>query len=193
MKALLFKLSKRIYQTRIPLSVTLIGVSNIHVGNNCWIDPLCYLKSEGPDGVLRIGNNVAVKRYSHISAKGSKVEIKDFSYVGYNNWIGGQGNITIGRNFMSGMNVVIISSNHDYYNINVPYHMGDEIKGDILIGANVWIGANSVVLPGTSIGDGAVIGAGSIVTQDIPQYVLVTGNPAMVIKQIHRKSGESAT
>lgn len=173
--------------TRISVSVTLIGIPRILIGNYCRIDPYCYLKSEKPNGKLIIGNHVVISRFSHISAKGSKVEIKEFSYVGYNNWIGGRGNITIGQNFISGMNLVIISSNHDYYNITVPYYMGEEIEKDILIGGNVWIGANSVVLPGVSIGDGTVVGAGSIVTKDVPPNVIVAGNPAKVLEQIDQK------
>ncbi|MBA7653678.1 2,3,4,5-tetrahydropyridine-2,6-dicarboxylate N-acetyltransferase [subsurface metagenome] len=184
---LLYKLKKLTNHTKISISATLIGVSNIYIGSNCRIGPYCYLKSEDLDGELHIGNDVVINRYSHISAKGSRVEIKNFSYVGYNNWIGGRGNITIGQNFISGMNIVIISSNHDYYNIIVPYYMGEEVSKDISIGDNVWIGANSVVLPGVSIGAGSVIGAGSIVTQDIPPNVFAAGNPAKVINQIQRK------
>jgi len=184
MKAFFYKLWMRRNHTKISSSVTLIGIPGITIGNYSQINPYCYLKSEPPNGELIIGNHVVINRFSHISAKNSKVKINDFSYVGYNNWIGGQGNITIEQNFISGMNVVIISSNHDYRNISIPYYKGEEIKRDIFIGKHVWIGANSVILPGVSIGDGVVIGAGSIVTGNIPSNVIVAGSPAQAIKQI---------
>lgn len=187
MNALFFKLRKLRFNTRLHFTVKLIGISDIYLGQNCKIDPYCFLKREGPNGKLQIGNDVTIKRYSHISAKGLTIEIKENSYIGYNNWIGGRGNINIDQNFISGMNVVIISSNHDYYNINVPYHKGEEIKGDITIGKNVWIGANSVVLPGVSIGDNSVVSAGSIVAHNFPANVLIAGNPAKEIKNIKRK------
>ena len=55
-------------------------------------------------------------------------------------------------------------------------------KGDINVKDDVWIGANSVILSGVTIGQGAVVGAGSIVTKDVPPYAIVVGNPAKVIK-----------
>jgi len=61
-------------------------------------------------------------------------------------------------------------------------HSGHE--GDIIIGENVRIGAHSILLPGIKIGDGASIGAGSVVTKDIPEKTIYAGNPAKLIKQI---------
>lgn len=54
---------------------------------------------------------------------------------------------------------------------------------EITIGKHVWIGVNSVILKGVTIGDGAIIGAGSVVTRDVPAYAMVAGNPAVVIKE----------
>ncbi len=55
-------------------------------------------------------------------------------------------------------------------------------KGDVIIGNDVWIGLNSLILSGVTIGDGAVIGAGSVVTKDVPPYAIVGGNPAKLIR-----------
>ena len=57
------------------------------------------------------------------------------------------------------------------------------IKGDTVIGNDVWIGQNVTILPGVHIGDGAVIGANSVVGSDIPQYTIAVGNPCRVIKK----------
>jgi serine acetyltransferase len=57
-----------------------------------------------------------------------------------------------------------------------------ECKGDIIIGNDVWIGAKSTIMSGVKIGDGAVIGSGSVVAKDVPPYAIVVGNPAKVIK-----------
>lgn len=194
MRTILFRLFLLFQGTRISPHTSIIGTSRIYIGNDCRINPYCYLKGEPPSGKLWIGSNVVINRFSHISAKNSVVKIGENGYIGYNNWIGGKGNITIGKNFMSGMNVVIISSNHDYHKIQIPYHAGNEIAEDIVIGENVWIGANSTILPGVKIGSGAVIGAGSVVSHDISDNMLVTGAPAKVNHEIHRVSNpENAT
>ncbi|ASV09195.1 CatB-related O-acetyltransferase [Leptospira interrogans] len=56
-------------------------------------------------------------------------------------------------------------------------------KGDTIIGNDVWIGTNAIILPGIKIGDGAIIGAYSVVARDVPAYTIVTGNPSQVIRE----------
>lgn len=88
-----------------------------------------------------------------------------------------------GLNVHSSVNIApgvkIISSNHDLNNLK------KHVEGKaISIGSKVWIGANAVILPEVNIGSGAIIGAGSVVTKDIPENVVACGNPAKVIKKI---------
>jgi len=93
------------------------------------------------------------------------------------NYIQATNGIIFGNNVGIGPNVTIISANHN------PYDFDEHIKTDpIKIGSNVWIGANSVVLPGVTIGDNVVVGAGSIVIKDIPSNVTAVGNPCRVIR-----------
>ena len=85
--------------------------------------------------------------------------------------------ITIGDNVKIGPNVVIRDSdNHQII------RDGSVKSAPIHIGSNVWIGLNSVILKGVTIGDGAIIGAGAVVTKDIPPHCLAVGVPAKVIK-----------
>lgn len=85
--------------------------------------------------------------------------------------------IEIGSNVWWGPNVGIISANHD------PKNMTGHIKEKpIVIGDNVWIGMNSVILPGVSLGNGVIVGAGSVVTKSFPDNVIIAGNPAKIIK-----------
>ena len=76
---------------------------------------------------------------------------------------------------------IIITSTHDYQNF------GNVIAKPVTIGNNVWITTNVTILPGITIGDNTVIGAGSVVTKDIPSGVFAAGNPCKVIKQISFK------
>ena len=92
------------------------------------------------------------------------------------------GELIIGNNVAIGMNSVLRASNHDYI------RMSGHIPGKIIIGDNVWIAANCVIVPNVEIGSGSVIGAGSIVTKNIPENVVAVGNPCKPIKEIIRKT-----
>lgn len=91
-----------------------------------------------------------------------------------------QGGITIGDGTLIGHNVVLATLNHDID----PRKRSTMHPASIVIGKNVWIGANATVVPGVAIGDGAVIAAGAVVTKDVPANVIVGGVPAKVIKKI---------
>ena len=91
-----------------------------------------------------------------------------------------QGGITIGDGTLVGHNVTIATLNHDYN----PNNRASITPKPVKIGKNVWIGSDSTILPGVEIGDGAIIGAGSVVTKNVPANTIAAGNPARIIKKI---------
>lgn len=93
--------------------------------------------------------------------------------------ITGGGKVIIGNNFHSGRECIMISQNHNYEGTKIPY---DEtyVKKDIIIEDNVWLGDRVIVLGGNTIGEGAIIQAGSVVTSDIPKCAIAGGHPATV-------------
>lgn len=91
-----------------------------------------------------------------------------------------QGGITIGDGALIGHNVVLATLNHD----SNPKNRADMIPAPIVIGKNVWIGANATVLPGVTVGDGAIIAAGAVVVKDVPANIVVGGVPAKIINTI---------
>lgn len=91
-----------------------------------------------------------------------------------------QGGIYLGDRVLVGQNVVLATLNHGMD----PAHRGDLIPAPIHIGNDVWIGANATVLPGVTIGDGAVVAAGAVVTRDVEPLTVVGGVPARPLKRI---------
>ena len=93
-----------------------------------------------------------------------------------------QGGVYIGENSLIGHNVVIATLNHEMD----PYHRADLHPKPIYIGKRVWIGSGSILLPGVRIGDNSIVGAGSVVTKDVPPNTIVAGNPAKFIKNLNK-------
>ena len=91
-----------------------------------------------------------------------------------------QGGIEIGDGSLIGHNTTIATLNHDFN----PAKRQNLTPRPVKIGKNVWIGSDCTILPGVEIGDGAIIGAGSVVTKSVPKNTIAVGNPARVIKEL---------
>lgn len=91
-----------------------------------------------------------------------------------------QGGITLGDNCLVGHNVVFATLNHGF----APEERQSMLPAPIIVGRNVWIGSNSTILQGVTIGDNSIIAAGSVVTKDVPANAIVAGVPARFIRSI---------
>lgn len=91
-----------------------------------------------------------------------------------------QGGITIGDDCLIGHNAVFATLNHGL----APGRRADLIPAPIVLGSNVWIGANATILPGVTIGRNAVVAAASVVTKDVPDNAIVVGSPARVVRYV---------
>lgn len=112
----------------------------------------------------------------------SKFTIDSTSHLKSNTFIECSGGVSIGRYFHTGRGLTIFSTNHNYeYTTMIPY---DQVSVDkpVIIKDFVWCGSNVTIVPGVTVGEGVVIGAGSVVVKDIPDYAVVGGNPAKVLK-----------
>jgi len=111
----------------------------------------------------------------------SKFIFKGAAYIGERCSFIGSGKVIIGDNTIISNDVLMITSMHNFKdNTMLPYGFSNEI-GDIIISENVWIGARVTILPNVKIGKGVIIGAGSVVTKDVPDMSIVGGNPAKII------------
>ena len=111
---------------------------------------------------------------------GHGIEIGDNSGIGVNSLIGV---VKIGKDVMMGPEVMIITKNHLYSDLTKPMRLQEsETPCPVIIEDDVWIGARAIILPGRRIGKGAIVGAGAVVTKDVPAYAIVGGNPAVILK-----------
>lgn len=142
---------------------------------------------------VSIGKNVQIHNFTVLSLMddpSNPQAIKSHLQIGNNVFIGelnniraGGGNLLICDNVTIAEHVTIVCSNHGIKaNMLIRQQPWDTVKTGVTIGEDVWIGANAVILPGTTIGKGSIIGAGSVVTKDIPEYSIVCGNPARIIR-----------
>lgn len=110
------------------------------------------------------------------------IMISDYVYIGPECKLYGRGKIIIDQNVIIGNHVCILTSNHNYERAAMlPYDAYGEDK-DVHICQNTWIASFVFILPGVTVGEGAVVAGGSVVTRDVPPLAVVGGNPARILK-----------
>lgn len=118
--------------------------------------------------------------------EGEYVTIGDHCLINHNNLIQAgkspAGSITLGNYVHTGANVVFLGFNHGFYTREIPTKEQDYMDAPIVVGDDVWIGTGAIILAGVTIGKGAIIAAGAVVNKDVPEYSIVGGVPAKVLK-----------
>lgn len=135
-----------------------------------------------------LGENCYIEPPFHANWGGHHVHFGDWVYANFNLTLVDDTHIYVGSHTMFGPNVTLATAGHPILpelrekalQFNMPIH----------IGSNCWLGSGVVVLPGVTIGDNTVIGAGSIVTKDIPANVVAVGNPCHVLREINEHDKE---
>lgn len=127
----------------------------------------------------KAGKNINIEHGAYFGS-GRDIEIGNNSGLGFNCRV--YGPLKIGDDVMMGPDVMIFTQNHETGRLDIPMRLQTAPKEPVFIGDDVWIGARVIILPGKKIGKGVIIGAGAVVTKDVPDYAVVVGNPARVIK-----------
>jgi len=151
----------------------------IRVDSGCSIGRACALRanSEAAVGVW-LGTDVSLKDGVVVNANQGRVEVQERSWLGPYCVVYGNAGVRIGRDTMIGAHTVITSVGHESHRLDEPMRTQPLVLGPVVIGDDVWIGAHCSILPGVTIGHGAIVGAGSVVTRDVAPYSIVTGVPA---------------
>jgi galactoside O-acetyltransferase len=128
---------------------------------------------------IRIGTGTSIMGGSCLYANEGILEIGSHCSFNHNVFLGASGGeIVIGNDVLIGPNVVLRAADHQFSDPDRPIRLQGHARGKIVIGDNVWLAANVVVTSGVTIGNGCVVGAGSVVTQDLPPMSVCVGNPA---------------
>lgn len=160
----------------------------IRLGRGAYLDHGVYIHA-CPAGV-QIGpetfvmKNAILHVYNFRNLPHAGIRIGARSLVGESCILRGQGGITIGDDVYLATLVQMLAVNHVYHDTTRPIsHQGITAQG-IVVEDGVWIGAGAIILDGVRIGRNSVVGAGAVVTRDVPPYALVAGNPAKVVRDL---------
>lgn len=128
----------------------------------------------------KVGQGINIEKKANFGT-GKGISIGSGSGIGVNAHI--RGPLQIGDDVMMGPDVIILTAIHNFTRTDVTIRSQGHLpnKG-VIIGNDVWIGTRVIILPGVKIGNGVIIGAGSVVTKDVPDFAIVAGNPAKIIR-----------
>ena len=170
----------------IGRKVNILFPRYISCGRNVYLGDYTYINGLSREGI-RLCNNVRIREHVWIQATssledlGRGLEVRENTYIGPRCTLGAGGGITIGSNVTIGAAVDILAENHQFADADVLINEQGVTRKGIAIEDDVWIGNRVIVLDGVRVGQGAVLGAGAVVTKDVPPYTVVVGNPARVV------------
>jgi len=139
--------------------------------------------------LAEVGEGCYIEPPFHSNFGGKHVHFGNYVYANFNLTAVDDAHIYVGDYVMFGPNVTIATAGHP---VNPPLRRHGQVQYnlDVHIEENVWVGAGAIILPGITIGKNSVIGAGSVVTKDIPANVVAVGNPCRVLRPISERDWE---
>lgn len=174
-------------------NVTLRHPHKIRIGDGVIIDDNVLLDAKGGDNRgITIGRDSFIGRNSILHCKDGDIELGERADIGANSQIFSGSRVVIGRDVLIGAYAYLVGGgNYDIGRTDVPINrsLPEGSARGIRVGDDVWIGTHAVILDGVSLGGGSVVGAGAVVTKDVPGWSVAAGVPARVVKQ--RRGGGS--
>lgn len=161
-----------------------------------WIEQNCVIKRgtiingrSNQEYGVQFGPDSYIKEYCYVDAYQGYIKLLGQVAIGQFSVIAGQGGVEIGKYVMLGAHCYILSSNHKFSSLDIPYILQGDIFAPVKIENNVWIGGGSIVLAGVTIGRNSVIGAGSIVTKNIPPNTVYADRSSKILEGfLHRRA-----
>jgi acetyltransferase-like isoleucine patch superfamily enzyme len=165
----------------IEQGVRLLVPRRIYLGPRVMVGEGCFLDANTSQGRIELQDDVWLSRGSYVVAGQAEVLIGPDSYVGHRCLMYGHAGIRVGRDVLLANDVQLICGNHTFGRRDVPIRAQPPEGRPIVIEDDVWLGASVIVLGGVTVGQGSVVGAGSVVTRTLPPYSIARGVPAQVV------------
>jgi len=167
---------------RVDRRVRLDEAAKIHVGAKCEIESGVVLRANSvAEPAIVLGDAVSIKEYTLVNANRGSVTIGDRSWIGPHCVLYGNGNVSIGSDVLIAAQTCINTVSHGTTQTDCAMNLQPIHTDPVIIQDDVWIGLHCTILQGVTIGRGSVIGAGAVVTRDIPPWSIAVGVPARVV------------
>jgi acetyltransferase-like isoleucine patch superfamily enzyme len=163
--------------------VVLRHPAKIHIGDGVVVDDLVLLDAKGTTNRgIRIGSGVFLGRGTILSCKDGDIVLGDHVNIGFHSEVFSGSSVTVGAYGLFAAYTYLVGGGHAFEASGVPVVEQERVSRGISLGDNVWLGTGVKVLDGVRIGNDVVVGAGAVVTEDLPDSVVAAGVPARVVR-----------
>jgi acetyltransferase-like isoleucine patch superfamily enzyme len=169
--------------TVIGCRVMLRAPGRITIGEQVMIDDQVVLDAKGESSAIVLGNNLLIARNTILSCNDSSIRTGNLLSIGASCIISSRSHISIGSNVQIGAGSQLMAGTHSADDPEMPSLLQPRVSKGITVEDNVWIGNGTIILDGVTVGRNSIVGAGSVVSKDVPAYTVVLGNPARVIQK----------
>jgi acetyltransferase-like isoleucine patch superfamily enzyme len=164
-------------------SVVMRCPAQIGIGVGVMIDDLVVLDAKGSTSRIELGDQILVGRGSILSCNEATIRIGNFVSIGPFCFFASKSHIHVGSNVSIGSGTHLMAGGHAFDALDTPVIRQVRLSKGIVVEDNVWLGSGITVLDGVTIGHDSIVGAGSVVSKDVPAWSIVLGNPARVIQK----------
>ncbi|HNP59532.1 MAG TPA: acyltransferase [Nitrospirales bacterium] len=161
----------------------------IHLGRGVMIDDCVVLDAKGHGSSIVLGDQILLGRNSILSCNDSSMSIGNFVSIGPFCFLVSRSHLTIGSNVAIGAGTHMLGGGHAHDDPDVPVIQQARTSKGITVEDGAWIGIGAKILDGVTIGKNSIVGAGAVVSKDVPPWTVVLGNPARVVEKRKQVNG----
>lgn len=154
----------------------------VFLGQRVMIGENCFIDAHSLTAQIKLKDDVWLSRGCYLVAgREAEIVIEDRAYIGHRCLFYGHGGVHVGQDALLANDVQLICGNHTFARRDVPIRAQPTEERPIVVEDDVWLGASAIVLGGVTVGKGAVVAAGAVVTHDLPPYCIARGVPAQIV------------